>query len=118
LGRNAAGDVVTSEQAAAIPVPPKDLAPPAISQLPVTPLGGSSERALLRQTTEKDEVLVRMRRSGVDRPGIGQLRTGDVVAVTPAEAAALMANGAADLFEELVGSDAVESSPQPKETAA
>ena len=80
------------------------------------------QREALRQTAAEGEVLVRLRRGGVDRPGLGQLHAGDIIAVTPAEAAALADNGAGEAVIEqptlqlVAAGDAVDGSAQ-KEAA-
>ena len=101
LARNGAGDAITSAQAAALP--PAEAVIHPRSQQARTPRGPAPQastqptRLPLHQTAAEGEVLVQMRRSGVERPGVGQLLPGDVVAVTPNEAIALARNGAADL---------------------
>ena len=69
---------------------------PAAANRIAPPYRAPPPRPPLRQTAAEGEVLFRLHRSGVERPGVGRLQAGDVIAVSPLEADALARNGAGD----------------------
>ena len=80
-------------------------------------------RPLLRETAAEGEQLIVMIRGGVERPRTGQqLRTGDMIALSPDEATHLLRSAAADLVAveapgQLNTSDAVADQSDQKEPA-